>query len=107
MKKAKFLAVTGTTIMFLTLMYGFIYGNFIKEGNTLISIAWGKVSLIDVYMGFFLFSGWVLFREHKRLTAVIWVVLFMLLGNFATCLYATIALFTSKNDWTIFWLGQR
>jgi hypothetical protein len=107
MKTAKLLALVGTAIMFFTLMYGFIYGNFFKEGNTLLSIAWGKVSLIDVYIGFILFSCWVLFREQNRLTAVIWVVIFMILGNFATCLYTTIALFKSKNDWKVFWLGNK
>lgn len=106
MKTAKILALAGTIIMFFTLMYGFIFGEFFKEGSTLMSIAWGKVSLIDVYIGFFLFSGWVLFREQKRVNAVIWILLFMILGNFATCLYATIALYKSNNDWKIFWLGR-
>lgn len=106
MKTAKILALAGTIIMFFTLMYGFIFGEFFKEGNTLMSIAWGKVSLIDVYIGFFLFSSWVLFREQNKYIAVIWVVIFMILGNFATCLYATIALYKSKNDWKVFWLGR-
>jgi uncharacterized membrane protein len=106
MKTAKFLALAGTIIMFFTLMYGFIFGEFFKEGNTLMSIAWGKVSLIDVYIGFFLFSYWVLFREQNKYIAVIWVVIFMILGNFATCLYATIALYKSKDDWKVFWLGR-
>ncbi len=106
MKTAKILAVAGTIIMFFTLMYGFIFGEFFKEGNTIMSIAWGKVSLIDVYIGFFLFSIWVLFREQNKYIAVIWVVIFMILGNFATCLYATIALYKSKNDWKVFWLGR-
>jgi hypothetical protein len=106
MKTAKILAITGTVIMFLTLVYGFIYGYFFKEGSVLMSITWGKVSLIDVYIGFFLFSGWVLFREQNKTIAVIWVVIFMILGNFATCLYTTIALFKSNKDWKVFWLGR-
>ncbi len=106
MKTAKILALAGTIIMLFTLMYGFIFGEFFKEGNTIMSIAWVKVSLIDVYIGFFLFSIWVLFREQNKYIAVIWVVIFMILGNFATCLYATIALYKSKNDWKVFWLGR-
>ncbi len=106
MRTAKIFAIIGTIIMFLTLAYGFIYGDFFKEGSIIISIAWGHVSLIDVYIGFFLFSGWVLFREQKKHIAVVWVVVFMILGNFATCLYATIALFKSNNDWRVFWLGK-
>ena len=106
MKAFKLLAVTGTLIMFLTLIYGFIVGDFFKEGSILISLAWGKVSLIDVYIGFFLFSGWVLFREEKCLTSVIWIILIMILGNFITCLYVTIKLFQSGDDFKWFWLGK-
>jgi uncharacterized membrane protein len=107
MKTAKILSLSGTIIMFLTLMYGFIVGEFFKEGSVITSIAWGHVSLIDVYIGFFLFSGWVLFREQKRFTAVLWIISILILGNFITCLYATLALYQSKNDWMIFWLGEK
>jgi hypothetical protein len=106
MRTAKILSLAGTIIMFFTLMYGFISGEFFKEGNVLMSIAWGKVSLVDVYIGFFLFSGWVLFREQKILIAVLWIIFIMILGNFITCLYTSIALFKSKNDWLIFWTGK-
>jgi uncharacterized membrane protein len=106
MKTAKAFAVTGTIIMFLTLIYGFIIGDFFKEGSILFSMAWGKVSLIDVYIGFFLFSVWVIYREEKWVTAVLWILLIMVLGNFITCLYATIALYKSQNDFKQFWLGK-
>jgi len=106
MKIAKFLTIIGTVIMFLTLMYGFVYGDFFREGSLIFSLAWGKVSLIDVYISFFLFSGWVLYREQKTLSAVIWIISIMILGNFITCLYATLALFASNDDWKVFWLGK-
>ena len=106
MKTAKVFAVTGTLIMFLTLLYGFIAGDFFEEGSILFSMAWGKVSLIDVYIGFFLFSAWVLYREEKWMTALMWILLIMVLGNFITCLYATIALYKSNNDFKRFWLGK-
>lgn len=106
MKTAKVFAVTGTLIMFLTLLYGFIAGDFFEEGSILFSMAWGKVSLIDVYIGFFLFSAWVLYREEKWMTALMWILLIMVLGNFITCLYATIALYKSNNDFERFWLGK-
>jgi len=106
MKVAKAFAVTGTIIMFLTLAYGFIAGDFFKEGSILFSMAWGKVSLIDVYIGFLLFSAWVLYREEKWMTAVLWILSIMVLGNFITCLYATIALYKSKDDFKQFWLGK-
>jgi hypothetical protein len=107
MKTAKTLAILGTLIMLVTLMFGFITGDFFKEGRVLMAIAWGKVSLVDVYVGFFLFSGWVLFREQKKFTIVTWIIAIMVLGNFITCLYTTIALFKSKNDWSRFWMGEK
>jgi predicted membrane protein len=106
MKIAKAYAVTGTLIMFLTLIYGFIIGDFFKEGSILFSLAWGKVSLIDVYIGFFLFSAWVLYREEKWMAAVLWILSIMILGNFITCLYATIALYNSGENFKQFWLGK-
>lgn len=106
MKIAQALAATGTLIMFFTLSYGFIVGDFFKEGSILFSMAWGKVSLIDVYIGFFLFSGWVLYREEKLTTALLWIISILILGNFVTCLYATIALYKSGENYKRFWLGQ-
>jgi hypothetical protein len=107
MKLIKLLAIAGTLVMFFTLMYGFIIGDFFAEGGILVSMAWGKVSLIDVYIGFFLFSGWVAYREEKLLNSLIWILLIMVLGNFITCLYVTIVLFKSKGDTNWFWLGKR
>ena len=106
MKLIKLLAITGTSVMFFTLMYGFIYGDFFGEGGILMSMAWGKVSLVDVYIGFFLFSGWVLFREEKLPTAIFWIFMIMVLGNLITCLYVTIQIFKSKGDTNWFWLGK-
>jgi hypothetical protein len=107
MKTAKILAIAGTIIMFLTLAYGFVRGDFYKEGSILISLAWGKVSLIDVYTGFFLFSGWVFFREEKWLVAALWIALILVLGNFITCLYVSLALYKSNKDYKQFWLGKQ
>lgn len=106
MKIAKIFSVTGTFLMFFTLAYGFVAGDFFKEGSILFSMTWGKVSLIDVYIGFFLFSGWVLYREEKLTTALLWIISIMILGNFITCFYATIALYKSGDNFKRFWLGQ-
>lgn len=100
------LAIVCTIIMLFTLVYGFIRGDFFKEGNILTSLAWGKVSLIDVYVGFLLFSGWVLYREEKLSLAVLWIILIMLFGNFITSLYVTITLFKCGENLPWFWLGK-
>ncbi len=106
MRLIKIFAIAGTVIMLLTLLYGFIVGDFFREGSILISLAWGRVSLIDVYVGFFLFSGWVLYREERLSLALLWIVLIMLLGNFITSLYVTMMLFRSGENYQWFWLGK-
>jgi hypothetical protein len=46
MKLANILALLGFLVMFATLTYGFVVGDFAAEGSLLLSLAWGKVTLI-------------------------------------------------------------
>ena len=45
--------------MLAGLIYGFAWGDFWKDGGALMDNPWGVVSLVDVYVGFLLFLGWV------------------------------------------------
>ncbi len=90
-----------------TLVYGFTQGNLSADGSVLLSVPWGIVSLVDVYVGFALFSGWVVYREASLLRALVWVALIMVLGFFLASLYALLALQASGGDWKRFWLGYR
>ena len=107
MKMAKVVALLGALAMGGVLIYGFAVGDFGGEGKVLLSMPWGIVSLVDVYVGFALFSCWIVYREKSLLRSVVWVVLVMVLGNFTASLYALIALLTSGGDWQRFWMGQR
>ena len=42
---------------------------------------WGIVTLIDLYLGFFLFAGFVLLFEDNKIIGWIWAVLPLFLGN--------------------------
>ena len=107
MKIAKTLAFLGVLAMTAVLIYGFTAGNFSEDGGEIIRNPWGIVSLVDLYTGFFLFSGWIIFREGITLRALVWVVLMMVLGFFTASLYALIALFQSDGDWNKFWMGKK
>ena len=107
MRFAKSIALLGTFAMGAALIYGFASGDFAEEGGELLSMPWGIVSLIDVYVGFFLFCGWIVFRETSLLRALPWVILVMVLGFFAGSLYTLISLQTSAGDWERFWMGKR
>jgi hypothetical protein len=107
MRYAKGIALLGTLAMGAALIYGFAAGDFAEEGGELLSMPWGIVSLIDVYVGFFLFCGWIIFREASLLRSSPWVILVMVLGFFAGSLYTLIALQTCEGDWERFWMGKR
>ncbi|UCF61031.1 MAG: DUF1475 family protein [Anaerolineaceae bacterium] len=101
------LALIGFLIMFFSISTAFIVGDFSAEGSVILSLAWGKVSLIDVYIGFLIFSGWIIYRERSIGRSLIWVIFMMIFGNMTACLYILFALRQSRGDWSRFWLGQR
>jgi hypothetical protein len=75
MKIAKLIALVGLLAMTGILIYGFTIGDFSAEGTRLLAMPWGIVSLVDLYVGFALFSGWIVFREKALLPSIIWVIL--------------------------------
>jgi len=107
MKLAKAICLLGILAMTGILVYAFTVGNFSAEGNKLLAMPWGIVSLVDLYVGFTLFSCWIVYREKAVQPSIIWVVLMMVLGFFTGALYSFIALQTSGGDWRRFWMGKR
>lgn len=107
MRVAKVVAFLGMLAMGSALIYGFSRGSLSADGQVLLSIPWGIVSLVDVYVGFTLFSCWIVFRERSLVVAVAWVILIMVLGFFIASVYALLALQGSGGDWKRFWMGSR
>ena len=107
MKIAKLIALLGLLAMTGVLIYGFTVGNFTEEGGQLLSMPWGIVSLVDLYVGFILFTGWIVYREKSLARSIVWAVLMMVLGFWTASLYTFIALQTSGGDWRRFWMGHR
>jgi len=107
MKIAKLIALLCVVAMSGVLIYGFTVGDFSGEGSELLAMPWGIVSMVDLYVGFILFSGWIVYRERSPIRSLVWVVLMMVLGFWAGSLYALVALLQSEGDWKRFWLGRR
>jgi hypothetical protein len=101
------LAGVAATFMAVLITYASVAGRFSPEGGALFALAWGKVTLADLYIGFALFSGWVIFREGSRVQALVCVALVMTLGNAFAALYVMVALVRCRGDWAVFWLGDR
>jgi hypothetical protein len=107
MNIAKMIAILGLLVMTIAILSAFTFGNFIVEGAWITSHPWGIVSLVDLYVGFTIFSLWIVCREKSRATAAVWVALMMVLGNWTAALYVLLALNASCGDWKKFWMGHR
>ena len=93
--------------MTAALIYGFTAGDFRTDGAALLQNPWGVVAMVDLYTGFALFSGWIIFREKSWVRSLIWVILMMVLGFWTASLYSFLALNRSEGNWKIFWMGER
>jgi hypothetical protein len=107
MTAAKIIVLIGLLAMTGILVYAFTVGDFSGEGAKLLAMPWGIVSLVDLYVGFMLFSCWIVFREKALLPSVVWMVLMMVLGFWTGALYTFLALQSSGGDWKRFWYGKR
>jgi hypothetical protein len=107
MNIAKLLSMIGLLAMTIAILYAFTFGNFVVEGAWLTSHPWGIVSLVDLYVGFAIFSMWIVYRENSLATAIIWVVLMMVFGNWTAALYVLLAANSSRGEWNKFWMGER
>lgn len=107
MRTAKIIAWIGLCAMTAGLVNGFANGEFLKDGGALMANPWGVMSMIDLYVGFTLFSMWIAYREKHLGVKIIWIVLMMVLGFFTGCLYVLLALYKSNEDWQVFFLGAK
>jgi len=106
MNIAKTLTILGAAAMAGIILYAFLAGDFAVEGAQLVSMPWGIVSLVDLYVGFTLFSAWVIYREKSMPVAILWIVAVMTLGALAISLYAFLALRASRGNWQKFFMGK-
>ncbi|MDA8775731.1 hypothetical protein N9N13_08390 [Opitutales bacterium] len=106
MKLAFFYLFVLTIIMGGALAYGFIVGDFLEDGGELMDNPWGIVSLFDVYVGFFFFIGWIVYRESCPGFILAWSVAILLGGNVVAGIYAIIALYNSEGDAKAFFMGN-
>jgi len=96
MRAIRIITAALTVVMAATIIYGMSAGSFGDEGGEILDLAWGRVTLIDLYVGLALFGGWIVIRERSPV-AVPWLVALVLLGNFATALYAFVAAMRSDS----------
>ena len=106
MKTAIFIAIIGVISMTLALLNGFLNGDFSSDGALLMANPWGIVSLVDLYVGFVLFSLWIAFRETHLAAKVLWITGMMVFGFLTGSLYVLIILIRSKGDLKYVFFGH-
>ena len=106
MTRIRIFTATLTVIMFVAIGASMAMGSLTEDGRLLLDTAWGRMSLIDIYIGVALMSGWVLLRESNPRLLLIWLPAFIVLGHGGTALYAAIAAFRS-DDVRSFLLGAQ
>ncbi len=93
-------------IMFAAIAVSIATGDFAEEGSPILENPWGRMTLIDLYVGVALIFGWVILREERGWVALAWLPVFIVLGHGGTALYAAIAAFRT-DDIPSFLLGWR
>lgn len=83
-------------LMLGSIIVGFASADFGDEGRQILDLAWGRVTLVDLYAGLVLFGGWVWLRERTA-AAFPWIVGLVFLGNLAAALYAFVAAVRSET----------
>ncbi len=106
MKALKYIVLIGFIIMAVSIIYGFIYSNFSVDGSQILALTWGKVTLIDIYIMFLIFSGWIYHREQHFSKFLGWFLLMLVFGAATACLYLYIAFDKSNGNWEQFWSGK-
>jgi hypothetical protein len=95
----------GGAVMAAAIGYALLRGDFWTEAGILFKYPWFHLSMIDLYLGFLLFSGWVAYRERSG-AALVWIVLILTLGNLAAFAYALAVAWRARGDWNWFWQGK-
>lgn len=58
-----------------------------SELKAIWNLIWGKVTLLDLYLGLILSSMWVGYREKNPVVAIIWTLVFFSTGFLSVLLY--------------------
>lgn len=91
--------ITVAGIFFCLLLGGTIYASSIRnilDNGHLVKDAWFQVTLLDAYLGFLLFFGWLCSHEVGWGVRICWLMLILIFGNMAACLYVMIHLWRRR-----------
>lgn len=97
MKLIRLFAWISSLVMTFMIIFSLLTGNFFEQGSILMGLVWGQMSLVDLYVGFFLVYLWIYYKESRLLPRLIWAILLIVTGSLATALYILIESYRAKT----------
>ncbi len=97
MKLIRLFAWISSLVMTFMIIFSLLTGNFFEHGSILMGLVWGQMSLVDLYVGFFLVYLWIYYKESRLLPRLIWAILLIVTGSLATALYILIESYRAKT----------
>jgi len=97
MRAIRTVSALGVAAMTIALIYGFTSGDFSGEGGQILDLIWGRVTLIDLYVGVAIIAAFVFWRERSLPVSIAWLAMFVVLGHWATALYVLIASMRARS----------
>ena len=98
MKLIRLFAWISSLIMTFMIIFSLLTGNFFEQGSILMGLVWGQMSLVDLYVGFFLLYLWIYYKESKLLPKIIWAILLIVTGSLATAVYVLIESYRTNTN---------
>lgn len=97
MRLVRALAVAVTLVMVGAIAFGAAAGDFAADASSIWSLAWGKVTVVDLYLGLVIFGAWVYIREKRMGQVILWWLALLALGNLVAGIYLLKVSFTSRD----------
>ena len=101
------IALAGLVSMVVAVLWGIANGRLGTEFPAIVGMAWGLVTIIDLYVGLAMVAAWIWWREESAKIALAWAIALATCGNIATCLYIILAIRNSRGNVHTFWSGYR
>lgn len=93
----RIVAALAALTMLGAIVYGLSTGDLSGEGAILLDLAWGRVTMVDLYLAFGAAWTWMAWRERSVRSAAVWLVLVAGLGSFAIWAYVLLAAVRSSS----------
>jgi hypothetical protein len=76
-------AAAGTAAMLGVIVWAASVASFGEDGGALLELAWGRVTLVDLYLALLLAWSWIAWRERSVPRAAFWLVATVVTGSLA------------------------